>query len=300
MAMQTIIWRYFRLELPSDWEMLGFSKNFQSGRCTFADRYQHRLQFGWDMVPGPPDRDRMVSAFMTKLNSEEGQADALTPAQVGAWKGFAGRIAGQLTSQFSRYFPGEQCLVQMVFLWPDRRDRNLENGVLASVREVPVGADGLRRWRAFGMDMQVSRELALLATRVQCANVRLVFGPSDHWSSPEVEVRFERKGMVSEWLAMPIKDWLHHQVPGGIALHRASLQVIGDHAVETIAGDQQAKGVGRLLGRRAAFRASAWICPDNQRLYCLTVSGWPIGQETAVGGRMTCCEALAASMPPCD
>ena len=289
--MQSVIWRHFQLELPDDWEMLAFGKSLRSGRCTFADRYQHRMQFCWDVVPGAPDFDRMVGAYMAELKRRDKAEDVL-PSTTGSWHGFSARVAGRTLSHFSRYFPGEQCLVQLVFPWPAERELELECAVLRGVRPVPATDQGFRRWRAFGLDMRVSADLVLSRTVAQCANARLTFNPPRNEAGREEH--FERRGMVAEWLGAPVKDWLRRRVDSEFRILGTASEKIRGHAVETISGDRRAKGFGRLLGKRQVYRAGAWICPADGRLYYLTIVGGETkeGAAALAGRRLACCDTL--------
>lgn len=289
--MQSVIWRHFQLEVPDDWEMLAFGKSLRSGRCTFADRYQHRLQFCWDIVAGAPDFNRMVGAYLTELK-RSGQAEDILPAATGAWHGFAARVAGAPLSHFSRYFPGEQCLVQLVFTWPDARDLELEGAVLRAVRPAPVSEQGFRSWQAFGLDMRVSADLVLSRNVVQCANTRFTF------NSPRGEAgreeHFERRGMLAEWLGAPVKDWLRRRADAEFRILQTSSEKIGNHAVETISGDRRAGGLRRLLGKRQSCRAGAWICPADGRLYFSAIIGGETsaGAAALAGQRLACCDTI--------
>lgn len=305
--MQPVIWRHFKLELPDDWEMLAFCKNPRSGRCTFADRYQHRLQFCWDVVPGAPDFNRMVSAYLAELK-RSGQAEDILPATIDAWHGFTARVAdppaaaalqaqqaggnGRHLSHFSRYFQDEQCLIQLVFPWPGARDLELEGAILRAVHPAPATGQGFRRWRAFGLDMRVSSDLALSRNVVQCANARFTFNPP-HGETGREE-HFERRGMVAEWLGAPVKDWLRRRADADIRILQTSSEKVGGHVIETISGDRRANGFGRLVGRRQSYRAAAWICPADGRLYFLAVIGGETkaGAGALAGRRLACCDTL--------
>ena len=104
--MRLWVWRYFRLELPDDWEMLQFSRNPHAGRCAFADRYQFRLEISWQALSGPPNMDRLVSDYLSKLKLDGTMPDAVRLDRP-PWVGLRGHQGGILTSRFSRHFPAE-------------------------------------------------------------------------------------------------------------------------------------------------------------------------------------------------
>ena len=99
------------------------ARNPQAGRCAFADRYQFRLELSWKVVPGAPDFNRMMSDYAAKL-IEEGE-EKPEPVDGGPWKGLCVHAQGQLSTRFGRFFPGESCLVELVFPWPEERDEKL-------------------------------------------------------------------------------------------------------------------------------------------------------------------------------
>ena len=286
--MRLWIWRHFRLELPDDWEMLQFSRESEAGRCGFADRYQFRLEFYWRRTDGPPDVERMTSDCLAKRRLDGSMPEA-TLVRVGAWEGIAGRDGRLFVGRFGRYFDPERCLVEIVFLWPESRDSELEERVLASVGVEPAGPDGLRRWKAFGLDLWATDGLPLLGCRVEPAHASLTFAGG----APERREQFGRFGMVSEWLHGTTREWLRRQSLGSVELEAESSQSVSGHAIETLRGLRRPRGLGRFVGRGVACEAAAWVCPADGRLYHVSLLG-PEGKAGAplAGQRLTCCEAL--------
>jgi len=201
-------------------------------------------------------------------------------------------VAGRPLSHFSRYFPDEQCLIQLVFPWPDARDLELESAVLRAVRPAPATGQGFRRWRAFGLDMRVSAGLVLSRSVVQCANARFTFNPPRGETGREEH--FERRGMVAEWLGAPVKDWLRCRADTEVRILQELSEKVGEHAVETISGERRARGFGRLLGKRQDYRSCAWICPADGRLYFSAIIGGETNESAAAlaGQRLACCDTL--------
>ena len=142
------VWRGIRLEVPDDWEMLLFSREARAGRCAFADRYQFRLEFSWRQGNARPDMERMLSDYLGKLRLEGTVPDA-REVRNGPFRGIEGRQEGIPTSRFGLYLERLGCLVELVFLWPEARDADLERAVLGSIEpELPWGLAGLRPGRA--------------------------------------------------------------------------------------------------------------------------------------------------------
>ncbi|OGV67178.1 MAG: hypothetical protein A3K19_02295 [Lentisphaerae bacterium RIFOXYB12_FULL_65_16] len=287
--MQLWIWRHWRLNLPDDWEMLQFSRNPLRGSCAFADRYQFRLEFHWRKVDGPPDFGRMMSDYEARLK-EDGMAH---PARVqrGAWQGIEGHEEGVLSTRFGRHFPEAACLVEVVFLWPEKRDRSLTGTVLDSIAPEPAYADGLRRWRAFGMDCLVSPAVELDECDVQPACVELRFCDPKHHT---VE-RFARRGMVSEWLKLSMAEWLRVWVGREARVLSSRSVEHGQHRVESLVAESRAPGLAGACFRYCRSETAAWICPQDKRLYSVALTRLARGRYRGGGqavGSLSCCSGM--------
>ena len=294
MNRQEIVWRNFGMLIPADWEMLLFSSEFKHGRCVFADRNQFRLEFNWQTVPRAPDFERMLRDYRKALEAQKPVRE-VGAADIAGWHGLAVQAGNATTARFGRHFPGERCLVEMVFIWPGKRAEHMERQMLESVREEAVAADGTRRWRAFGMEMRVDAKLKLRSCVAQPGRAKLVFDPGRDGVQ---RVEFERLGMTAQWLKRPVPEWLRLRVPATVAVrHEETLSRAG-HSVSLCAGDRRAGGLSRLLGRRCRSDAYAWVCPADGRLYCLTLSGaLPGAAPLSAWTRLTCCDEFRGAPP---
>lgn len=299
--LQLWVWRHLRIELPEDWEMLQFSRKLGAGRCAFADRYQFRAEVSWQATSGPPDLDRLVSDYQAKLrldattesasptrrtvSAPEGRTPA-GGARIGDWRGLRGHESGLFTSRFSRYLRGEGCLIEVVLLWPEGIDKKLEAGILGSIRPEPECAGGMRRWRAFGLDLLAASGLALHECEVAPAMARLSFRSE----RGERQETFARLGMVSDWLRGSVRDWLARQTPGDVRATEPSAVEVGRHAVEVLRGTRK-PGLAR---KASPYEAAAWLCPADGRLYYVSLTGAEAGGGTGLAGkRLSCCEGMA-------
>ena len=181
--------------------------------------------------------------------------------------------------------------MQAVLLWPEGRDERLEERILRSVRDERLSAGRVRRWRAFGMDMNVSEGLLLAECRVEPANADMTFAP-EHGAAPRE--RFRRLGLVSHWLTGPVDGWLRLQVPKEVRVEREEMLQVDGHTVSRVRGRRRGWGGVRMLGRRAPYEACAWICPRDERLYSVAREGRPgdTAAERLAGRKLRCCEAL--------
>jgi hypothetical protein len=262
------IWRHIRLQIPDDWEMLFYGREMQAGRCAFADRYQHRMELSWSTVPGKPDFDRMISDYLAEVRRDERASEA-AEADVAGWRGFSARLGDVLTTRFGTYQPEEKLLLECVFLWPDRRERDVERRVLASIAHEPA-RDGLRRWRAFGMDFDVTDGLSLQAAQVRPGDVRLSFRADKVDGREET---FERIALVEHWLRRPVREWLSLRRPSFVRMKAQELETNGTREIEHLVGDRPGPGIVRLWAGRTPFDSRAWREPQDGRMYVQSISG---------------------------
>ncbi|NQU40498.1 MAG: hypothetical protein HQ523_11140 [Lentisphaerae bacterium] len=253
------IWRGLAVRLPVDWEMLQYSLNIESGRCGFADRYGFRFELTWRRVEGAPDFDRMLSDYLAKL-TEEGMQDGHRIHNAGH-EGLKGVMDGETITRFGCFATEASCLVELVFPWPNARDKVLEAGVLKSFSETTADNTGCHRWRAFGLDVKVPSSLSLGACKVEPAHVEWQFMDR----RGRVALRFSRRGMVDEWLHQSVRGWLEREVKlSDRPPARWQHERVGRHAVDRVEGRSAARG---WLRRSPSLRSEAWICPEDGRLY---------------------------------
>jgi len=308
--MRLWVWRHFRIEVPEDWEMLQFSRDGRAGRCAFADRYQFRLEVHWHQVEGVPDVERLASGYLARLKLDA-SAESTNRSEIGLWQGVEGRQggvgqasrlpAGKMpaphqgglwTSRFARYVGEESCLVELVLLWPEGKDDALQQAVVQSVAAQPGRADGLRRWKAFGMDALAMGGLSLEVCKVEPGRAGLVFGSS----SPERRETFGRAGWLSEWLDCSVRAWLQRQTLGNVAAESESSAELNGHAIETLSGLWRPRWFSGLLRSAATYEAAAWICPADGRLYHVSTLGPATsGGVPLAGGRLVCCEGIRSN-----
>ncbi len=274
------------MELPADWEMLQLSRDPAAGRCVFADRYQYRFEFNWRQVPGRPDFERMLSDYQARLTTAGGLTDP-QPEKRGVWRGLRGKQGGRWISRLGAYFEREACLVEAVFIWPGDPDVALQRAILEGMQPEPPWGEDLRRWRAFGMDWLVSGGEGPAECRVQPASTHITFCKG---KPPRQRETFVRLGLVPEWLKGTVRDWLALQKPADVSIRRRDVFASAGHSVEWVEGDRPVRGLGRLRGRREVYRAAAWMCPRDGRLYCISVErhAAPRAADLA-GGRLSCC-----------
>jgi len=239
--------------------MLQYSLKMESGRCAFADRYGFRCEMTWRHVDGPPDFDRMLSDYKAKL-TEDGMENGHRIENAGI-PGLKGKINGTTITRFGRYAAGESCLVELVFPWPGKRDKDLEREVLESFQESPADTDGCRRWRAFGMDVKVPQQLTIGSCRVEPALAEWQFVDRRERTA----LRCSRRGLVEAWMKESAQSWLEREArPDTHPPARWRHERRNGHAVDQVEGRAQPQGWWR---RKRHLEAEAWICHRDGRLY---------------------------------
>ncbi len=284
--MQQYIWRNFKIRLPDDWEMLQFSKNQQTGNCVFADKYQFRLEFNWREVKGTPDYDRMLTDYMSKLEHKH-ELKQGRYVQSGKWRGIEGYLNSLLTTRFGNYCKNESCVIEVVFLWPDKRNLRLEQNILDSIKEANIIHD-FRQWKAFGMDMMVSKDMLLESAKIEPGNAKMVFSASKKYTK---EI-FKRIGMLPQWLKASVKEWLAEQVPKEVTVESKDTNFMLNHQIEIIRGYKFPDMSSRIFRKKTKYITSAWTCPNDGRLYNVTCTypySYQPGNINLAGKRLSCC-----------
>jgi len=286
--MKNWIWRQISLDLPDEWELLQFGRDRQAGRCAFADRYRFRCEMNWRTVDGQPDFKRMMGDYKAKL-----EQDGLKQAQEyrrEPWYGVLGENEPGFISHYGRYFSEGSCLLELVFLWPRDRDSKLERQILESVRYVPEKA-GAVHWRAFDMDFWTDSRLELIRCEALPANVELVFRSKRR----RIEQRFARRGMVQEWLAVPIENWLEAWIPYGFKVVDTSTEQRRSHRIVRVGGTC-VRTVKDILWGRGKITAAAWLCPRDGRLYSVSSLFGKRDVSQAGKVRLSCCSMVEVKL----
>lgn len=259
-ATQLWIWRHIAIRLPADWEMLQFSGEFTSGRCAFADRYQFRVEMSWHTVKGEPDYERMVSDYVQKLEQEK-KLTGSERAKKSGWHGFSGMMNRERTSRFGRFLAEPGCLIEVVFLWPDERDTELESEILASIQASPPDPAQGQRWRAFGLDVSAPAAAAFEGATVQPARAEFSFTDPKSGNA----WKFIRLGMLASWFDGDLEKWLIQS----LGRHTRDIRTTHRrHGHQDIFCAEGCFKPNTMHLRRGNVQAAAWICPQDGRLYC--------------------------------
>ena len=178
-------------------------------------------------------------------------------------------------------------MVELVFLWPEKKQETLVKQVLSSFEELEQHK-GYYRWRAFGMDLLASADLTFRKCRAEPASVEMIFADT----ASRREERFSRRGMVAQWMNGSLGTWLGSRFPGA---ELGTPESVMGHSIKKINFERRARGASRLVGARERIEAAAWICPEDERLYSICLVHPSHGEGVAnklAGGRLSCCRKL--------
>jgi hypothetical protein len=277
LPLELIVWQGIALLVPRDWELLQFSRNPSQGRCAFADRYQFRLEFNWRKVNGPPDFERMLSDYSAQLEQEGMPAGQRTTHH--NWHGLENTTQEHtLCRRWGRYFESSRTLIEVVFVWPELKDRTLESTILDSVSDSSSGLAGFQHWRAFGMNLHAGAGLELVRCSARPAHIEWTFQDSN----ARRQQQFFRRGFVSEWLHQPIPLWLRDTVGKDCSLTESSTAIHAQHSVTTFTGTRRRSVLNPY---RTTINAAAWICPRDGRLYSVIQTA----SKNLPRARLGCC-----------
>ena len=264
----TTIWQGIRMELPASWEMTRYGKRHESGVCTFMDELHERLQVSWQRTDRPPDLDRLVSDLRSRELTDNKDLDAAPQPEFESfatqtpWHGVAITRGGTSVTRAARYFPGEEILLEIAILWPDRRDMAREEELLRGIQPQP-NADR-RVWQAFGVQAELPAALHLFDCKCLPGDTELQFQGDGKF--PRVTIH--RLAFPSVWLKEPLHEWLQGKLPEHTKIERQhSRTTPGGHALERIASRPGRGRLGWLLGLRFYRTDWACLCPEERRVY---------------------------------
>ena len=286
-TLQNWIWNGIELSLPDEWEMLQFSRNPETGRCAFADRYQFRFELDWMRVDAPPDMERMANDYRAKLQDDG--LESVTKTGHGQWLGASGLEKGVPISRYGAFLPGRAYILEAVFIWAkgERATPAFEGRILDSVKVPSPAPDGRQKWRSFGMDWTTACDLSFDTCVVSPGLAEATFNNRKR----RVTQRFARRGMLSYWLKADVRQWLEAQIPKEYKVVSTESATEEGHEVWRLEAQRSPSVLVDWLHGRRTIQAAAWICPEDGRLYFVASHAhqgkgeWPFAT-------LSCCKKL--------
>ena len=271
--------------------MLQFTRNPETGRCAFADRYQFRFELDWMRVEAPPDMEHMAEDYFAKL--QEDGLESVTKSGHGQWLGASGKEKGIPISRYGAFFPGQAYILEAVFIWAkgERATPAFEGRILDSIKAPSPASDGRQKWRAFGMEWTTAAKLSFDSCQVSPGLAEATFNNRKR----RLTQRFARRGMLSCWLKTDVRQWLEAQIPKEYKIVSVKSATEGGHELWRLEAQRSPSVLVDWLHGRRIIQAAAWICPEDGRLYFVATHAhgnkgeWP-------SAALSCCPKLEVTV----
>lgn len=290
--MQTTIWSNLRITHPADWALALLSPPGPRGRLSFVDRYVQRMDVNYRPVARPIDPEIILSHH--RPTKRTGQAPRKLKRCPPMWAGLEVRSTSGLAVYAARCFAEARMMVEVTILWPDEprrarpRDRHIEKQILAGLEPLPDDAP-LRTWRALGLDVRTPRTFGLNDWRAQAGLVRFEFEPP-RGQTPEIAAE---RYALPETIAGDLEGWLKAQQPRRARIRSVRPRSFNTHpAWEVVSAEPHIAPLLRNLIAPWMQRDVAWLCPNSQKLYRLSLLARQRSEDIPLpdGLALCCCD----------
>lgn len=250
-----------RLEHPRQWELVIACGVDEPGRLVFADRTHQRMDVRWRPLKYVPNMDLMLEKHHRRTDDETEISDL--DAAPAPWRGVVRRMGDAAIVHAGRFFRETRWMVEVTVVWPDGRDEQIENEILASVAPQDPRED-IRTWRAMGIDLSAPREFDVRRSVAKVGKVRWELATSP---KREAEIVVERLAMPEYWLKTPLRDWLAEGLAEDSKQLRQDPIEINGHRAEQLISVEKIGTLSSLRGLRRLRLDLAWQCPVEARVY---------------------------------
>jgi hypothetical protein len=261
MAFAHTSWAGIELDHPAEWELFRVVRKADRWRCGFTDRTHQRIDMRWRKLDYVPSLAKMLERYQEKEKKE--QTAPLT-GQTAGWMGTIRQTEGGSVVNAGTFLEEAMVLVEMILVWPGKRDQELENVVLRSVRPMEV-KNGTRLWQAMGLKARMSQEYDIVEYTAEAGRVEWVMGKG---AKPRQKVAMERLAMPKYWLKGTLSRWLRTREQKWQVLEEWNQNVSGHEAAGQRASSRGLL-VDSLLLKKKVKTEMAWLCDKEQRVYRL-------------------------------
>ena len=277
-------WEALRMAHPADWEPARLSAPREPAQCILVDRQYQRLQVRWERLGGQPDLEEMYR----RLRVRHKGPPAPEPLKgVPEWVGMVRREGDGCVVHAGRFFPARRWLVQVVLVWPGRRDRQVERAVLEGI--VPQDSAGGLWWEALGLAAWVPEGYQMAEATSKVGRVCWRFRRRGERGEGLV---IERLALPVYFLDRPVGLWLAEEIPRAFRRHcERAVDCGGQGGWEVFS--RRAYLLEVAVGVAASRLDRAWLCRSEQRVYRVAywrrarrgaVISWPEGLEVGCCG----------------
>lgn len=303
-AMERTFWRGIEVDHPLQWEVAVASGPDDPGRLTFADRRFHRFDLRWRSLKYVPNMDLMLTKYKRRNKGDDARVSDLKTAPA-PWKGVVRRTGDAAIVHAGRFFRDSRLLVEAAIVWPARRDRALEAGLLESVRLADPDAE-TRVFQAMGLSVTCPASFDLVVSSSKVGQIQWDFAlkarrkrrsVGEGAATPHTMLRVERIALAKYWLKdTALRDWLGEQAGDGRRL-RSRVVPQNRHTAEEIVSVGRAPLVRRLGGEQRLQIDLAWRCEIERRIYHVQFTELRRDEEIALPKlwNVHCCRSSPAS-----
>jgi hypothetical protein len=274
MAFAHTSWAGIQLDHPAEWELFRLVRKADRWRCGFMDRTHQRIDMRWRRLDYVPNLGKMLERHQEKEKREKTVPLAGQPE---GWMGTVRQVDGGAVVNAGRFVEETMTLVEMIVIWPGKRDQELENAILQSVRGVEA-ENGMRLWQAMGLKARMSQEYDIVEYKAEVGKVECVFGKG---AKPRQKVSVERLAMPKYWLKGTLAGWLRIREEKWQTTEEWKQNVNGHDAA-----GRKAVGKGLLVDsvllKKKVKAEVAWLCEKEQRVYRVSCFATQRKSEIAV------------------
>jgi hypothetical protein len=290
MEFEKTCWRGMVIEHPAGWELAVASGVKEARRCTFADRFYHRLDVTWQEIDFVPQLSLLLDKHRKTAQKQSVKCQDVTGLPAG-WEGVVQDTQGGVVVRAARFFAKEKVLAEAALVWPERRDRQLEAAVLERLRPGEKGKEQL--WQAMGLSVTIGAEYELQDAKAPVGKTEWEFAAGAGKGKEEALVTVTRLAMPKYWLDGPLRDWLAEQVPATAGQVRQDAVRFNDHRAEQVLSAERIGLIASWRGLRHYRLDVAWLCPTEQRVYHVTCRQRRRDAEVTMPAslRIRCCRA---------
>ncbi len=283
-------WRGLELSHPADWELAVLCGPGEPGRLTFADRRYQRLDIRWMKLDYRPNLKLMLDKYRQQ---EEKQKIKVEPFSTAQWQCVMRTSENGQVVHAGKFLETQRLLVEATIIWPDRRDKSVENAILSSVCFHEQEVSSL--WQAMGLAVTAPVGFELSGVSAKVGRIRWEFKSSDK-RGPQLGV--EQLAMPEYWLESPLRDWLAEELPDGFEANHQEPITINTHSAQKIQSRRRINALSAMRWRRQLRTDVAWHCPSENRIYhtWITQASRQEHIELPDEFRVRCCSPVTAAM----
>jgi len=158
MSTHRVAWHHFQLDVPKEWEVVGYGLQDAEGQMLLSDQTGEQLQILWKKLRRSPDLENRMEQWARRKALELNVVfKKLTVVEASGWKV---ALAEGLPTLAVRFNAETKAILTAVFSLPARQ-KLTDAGVLKLLRSFGDNAGEERVWAAFGLDVTLPKAWSL-------------------------------------------------------------------------------------------------------------------------------------------